>query len=51
MGRIFDDRQFDGHRLGEFGLGGFGLVQWQCENLAAHSQEQEEGGFENCHFC
>jgi hypothetical protein len=38
------DGQFSG-----LGFGGFGLVYWQGQNLAAHSQEQEEGEFENCH--
>jgi hypothetical protein len=48
---MFDERKFDGQRFRRLGLSGLGLVEWQGHNLAAHSQEQEEGGFENCHFC
>ena len=38
--------QFAGHRFD-----GFGSVQWQGEDLAAHSYEQDKGGFENSHVC
>lgn len=30
---------------------GFGLVHWQGEDLAAHSEEHEDGGFDNRHVC